>query len=64
MVRPNSPPQTMSVSSNNPRCLRSVIKPAVAWSVSWRRSLLAGDVELLQATPAAKPTKKKEANDA
>ena len=36
----------------------------VAWSVSWRRSLLAGDVELLQATPAPKPTNKKEANDA
>ena len=33
-VRPNSPPQITSVSSSSPRCLRSVISAAQAWSVS------------------------------
>ena len=33
-VRPNSPPQRMSVSSSRPRCLRSLIRAAVAWSTS------------------------------
>ena len=32
-MRPNSPPQTTSVSSSRPRCLRSVIRRAEAWSV-------------------------------
>ena len=34
-VRPNSPPQRTSVSSNSPRCLRSVRRAAIAWSQSW-----------------------------
>ena len=33
-VRPNSPPQTTSVSSSMPRCLRSLIRAAEAWSTS------------------------------
>ena len=32
-VRPNSPPQITRVSSSRPRCLRSMISAAEAWSV-------------------------------
>ena len=32
-VRPNSPPQTISVESSRPRCFRSLISAAVGWSV-------------------------------
>jgi len=32
-VRPNSPPHKTSVSSSKPRCFRSLIKAALAWSV-------------------------------
>ena len=34
MVRPNSPPQTTSVSSSRPRCFRSVSRARVGWSMS------------------------------
>ena len=33
-VRPNSPPQTTSVSSSIPRCFKSLMSAAVGWSVS------------------------------
>ena len=33
-VRPNSPPQTTSVSSSMPRCFRSLISAAHGWSTS------------------------------
>ncbi len=33
-VRPNSPPQTTSVSSSSPRRFRSRISAAAAWSMS------------------------------
>ena len=36
--RPHSPPQMTSVSSRSPRRLRSVIKAALAWSVSRQRA--------------------------
>src|SRR3954447_4048415 len=36
-VRPNSVPQTTSVSSSRPRCLRSLSRPAIGWSVSRQR---------------------------
>ena len=38
-MRPNSPPQTTSVLSNKPRCLRSVNRPAIGTSVSWQRGV-------------------------
>ena len=33
-VRPNSPPQTTSVSSSSPRAFRSVSRPAIGWSTA------------------------------
>ena len=39
-VRPNSPPQTTSVSSSSPRCLRSVMSAAIGRSIR-----ISGDVK-------------------
>ena len=38
-IRPNSPPQTTSVSSSRPRCSRSASSAAIGWSTSGQCSL-------------------------
>ena len=51
-MRPNSPPQTTSVSSSRPRCFRSLISAAQAWSVSLALAVdLLGQIAVL--VPAA-----------